>query len=289
MKKILIQLDTDNHSSSFDRVVAIDSEVDHIFSYDQVTPENVTGLVHGAMFTRGIDDLKNTAIFIGGSQVSKGEELFNKVQNTFFGPVKVSVMMDSNGSNTTAAAAVLCAGKHLSLNQSKALVLGATGPVGERVVQLLASEGAEINVSSRKKERAQQLCDRIQEQAPKAKLIPCETSSEKEKREALDGVNLIIAAGAAGIQFYPETEWKSASSLKLAIDLNAVPPAGLEGIDMMDKAKEINGILTYGAIGVGGFKMKIHKACLKKLFTRNDLLMDTQSIYQVGQQLLAEK
>jgi methylenetetrahydrofolate/methylenetetrahydromethanopterin dehydrogenase (NADP+) len=288
MKKILIQLDTDNHSSSFDRVVAIDSEVDQLFSYDQVTPENVTGLVHGAMFTRGIDDLKNTAIFIGGSQVSKGEELFQKVQNTFFGPVKVSVMMDSNGSNTTAAAAVLCAGKHISLNQSKALVLGATGPVGERVVQLLASEGAEIKVSSRKKERAQQLCDRVREQAPKATLIPSETSSEKDKREALDGVNLIISAGAAGVQFYSESEWKSASSLKLAIDLNAVPPAGLEGIDMMDKAKEINGILTYGAIGVGGFKMKIHKACLKKLFTRNDLLMETQSIYQVGQELLSK-
>ena len=80
MKKILVQLDTDSHPSVFDRVVAIDAGVDELFSYGGVTVENVTGLVHGAMFTRSPNDLKNTAIFVGGSDVKAGEALLAKVQ-----------------------------------------------------------------------------------------------------------------------------------------------------------------------------------------------------------------
>lgn len=127
MKTILIQLDTDSQPSSFDRVVAVDAGVDELFSYGGVTPENVEPLVHGAIFTRGPADLKNTALFIGGSNVAAGEAVLEKVLKTFFGPMRVSVMMDSNGSNTTAAAAVLAASKHLDLAATEALVLGGTG------------------------------------------------------------------------------------------------------------------------------------------------------------------
>ena len=115
MKRILIQLDTDSHPSSFDRVVAIDAGVDELFSYGGITPENVESLVHGAMFTRGPKDLANTAIFIGGSQVAESEAVLHRVRRTFFGPVCVSVMMDANGSNTTAAAAVIAASRHLKI------------------------------------------------------------------------------------------------------------------------------------------------------------------------------
>ena len=130
MKKILIQLDTDPLPSTFDRVVAVDSDVDELFSYGGVNPENVTSLVHGAMFTRGGDGLKNTAIFIGGCNVAEGEALLKKVQSIFFGPVRVSILMDSNGSNTTAADAVLAAGKHVDLSQATAMLLGGRGRLG---------------------------------------------------------------------------------------------------------------------------------------------------------------
>ncbi|MFM7919760.1 MAG: methylene-tetrahydromethanopterin dehydrogenase N-terminal domain-containing protein, partial [Planctomycetaceae bacterium] len=109
MQTILIQLDTDGQASIFDRVVAVDSGVAQIFSCAGVTPENVTSLVHGAIFTRGPADLKNTAIFIGGSSAAAGEAVQKKVLKAFFGPLRVSVMMDSNGCNTTAAAAVATA------------------------------------------------------------------------------------------------------------------------------------------------------------------------------------
>src|SRR5580700_10887087 len=112
MRRILVHFDTDPLPSVFDRVVAVDAGVDELFSYGGIEPANVESLVHGTIFTRGPADLKNTAIFIGGSRVEEGEQLFEKVRATFFGPMRVSIMMDSNGSNTTAAAAVLAAKKH---------------------------------------------------------------------------------------------------------------------------------------------------------------------------------
>jgi hypothetical protein len=107
MRKLLLQLDTSPNPSVFDRVVAYDGGADEIMSCSNVTEENVRDLVHGTIFTRGPKDLHNTAIFIGGTDMSAGERLLKVVKDTFFGPMRVSVMLDSNGSNTTAVAAVV--------------------------------------------------------------------------------------------------------------------------------------------------------------------------------------
>lgn len=285
MKSILIQLDTDPRPSTFDRVVAVDAGVDELFSYGGITPDNVESLVHGAIFTRGMKDLKHTAIFVGGSQVSAGEALYQKVAKTFFGPMRVSVMMDSNGSNTTAAAAVLAAKKHLSLSGLPALVLGGTGPVGHRVAQILASQGAQVRVASRTHDRAQQTVAAIQAVVPGAQLEPVATATEAELKVATEEIRLVVAAGAAGVELLSETAWSSLSELCVLIDLNAVPPLGLGGVQVADKGVERQGILCYGALGVGGTKMKIHKAAIARLFESNDQLLDTAAIYAIAETL----
>jgi hypothetical protein len=283
MKKILIQLDTDAQPSVFDRVVAVDADVDHLFSYGGVTPETVEALVHGAIFTRGGKDLANTAIFIGGSNVAAGEALLKKVNSTFFGPMRVSVMMDSNGSNTTAAAAVLSARKHLALSGITAVVLAGTGPVGLRAGQLLAAAGAKVRLGSRGLDRAAAACTTIGKTVAGANVTPCATGSVEELRRACQGAELVIAAGAAGAELLPADVRKSLTSLKVAIDLNAVPPAGIGGIEAFDKAKERDGVICYGAIGVGGLKMKIHKSALRRLFESNDQVLDCPAIYALGE------
>lgn len=285
MKTILIQLDTDPQPSSFDRVVAVDADVDELFSYGGVTPENVEPLVHGAMFTRGPKDLQNTAIFIGGSDVAAGEALLEKVTSIFFGPMRVSVMMDSNGSNTTAAAAVLAAGQHLKLASIEALVLGGTGPVGQRAAQLLAMQGARVRVASRSLDRARSTCDSIQQAVEDGALTPVEISSDEGLQQVCAGVELIISAGAAGREMLPAETWQSVESLQVAIDLNAVPPAGLPGIEATDKAAEKHGAVCYGAVGVGGTKMKIHKTALNRLFAANDQVFETTAIYRIGEEM----
>ena len=283
MKKILIQLDTDAHPSTFDRIVAVDSDVDELFSYGGVTPDNVTGLVHGAMFTRGGDGLKNTAIFIGGSNVAAGEALLEKVQSLFFGPVRVSILIDSNGSNTTAAAAVLAAGKHVDLSRTTALLLGGTGPVGQRAAQILTSLGATVRIGTRSAAKAEATCEAVRSKVEGANIWPCETGTVDGLAAAADSVEVIIATGAAGIQLLSAEQRSLIGSLKVAIDLNAVPPVGIEGVEVFDKAVEQDGVFCYGAIGVGVTKMKIHKAAVKKLFTVNDLLLDTAAVFEIGQ------
>src|SRR5439155_3788943 len=126
--KILIQLDTDPQPSVFDAVVAVDSGVDHLFRHGGVTPANVRDLVYGALFTRGPAELHGTAIFIGGSNVAASEAVLAAVKTTFFGPFRVSVLFDANGSNTTAVAAVLAAlqGHGGSVEGASAAVLAAT-------------------------------------------------------------------------------------------------------------------------------------------------------------------
>jgi hypothetical protein len=285
MKTILIQLDTDPRPSTFDRVVAVDAGVDHLFSYGDVRPDNVEGLVHGAIFTRGLKDLKHTAIFIGGSQVADGEALYKKVASTFFGPMRVSVIMDSNGSNTTAAAAVLAAKKHLTLSSLTALVLGGTGPVGHRVAQILASQGARVRVGSRTHDKALQTVNAIQAVVPDGKLEPVATGKPNEMKVATEDVGLVVAAGAAGVELMSEPAWRALSDLCVVIDLNAVPPLGLGGVQVTDKGVERQGIYCYGALGVGGTKMKIHKAAISKLFESNDQLLDTAAIYSIAESL----
>jgi hypothetical protein len=282
-RKILIQIDSDAQASVFDRVVAVDAGAEEIFSYAGVKPEQVQGLVHGAIFTRGAKDLKSTAIFVGGSDVGLGEKLMAEALRAMlpkFG-LRVSIMLDANGANTTAAAAVRAAARHLHLKDAKALVLGGTGPVGQRVARLLAREGAHVRVGSRQQARAAGVCQEIAARVAGAQLEPVGTSSEAELAAALQGRTLVIAAGAAGVVLLPKS--MRLASLKVAIDLNAVPPLGVEGVGVADKAVEQGGVVCYGAIGIGDTKMKVHKAAVASLFESNDKVLDAEEIYQLAQ------
>ncbi len=284
MQRILLQFDSDPLPSSFDRVVAIDAGVEQLFSYGGVTPHNVTPLVHGAIFTRAPGELRHTAIFIGGSDVAAGERLLEAVRQSFFGPLRVSVLCDPNGANTTAAAAVRAALRHLDPAQTTALILGGTGPVGQRAARLLVQLGARVRLASRSPARAAEACQRLRERVPGALVEPCE-SSPSACAGALPGVHLLIAAGAAGVQFLAEPQWRTGESLQVAIDLNAVPPAGLEGIGPGDKGVVRERVTCYGAIGVGGLKMKIHRAAVQRLFESNDQILDLEEVYALAGQL----
>jgi methylenetetrahydrofolate/methylenetetrahydromethanopterin dehydrogenase (NADP+) len=285
MKKILFQFDPDAHASVFDAVVAVDSGIDQLCQYANVSTDSVRDLVHGTMFTRAPQDLKNTAIFIGGSNVTAGEALLKKITSCFFGPMRVSVLLDANGSNTTAAAAVLAAEKHVPLAGASAVILAGTGSVGQRAARLLARAGAHVRLASRNYERAQAACAALKFKLPQAQLEPCQTTNGQEIRQAVQNAVIVIAAGAAGVELLPNELRESCSAAKVMIDLNAVPPAGIGGIQVMDKAVERNGVVCYGAIGVGGTKMKIHKAALAQLFQANDQVLDAEEVFEIGRKL----
>ncbi len=206
---ILLQLDTDARPSVFDSIVAIDAGVDYLLPFGNVQPDMVRSLVYGTIFTRGVDDLKHTAIFVGGSDVTAGETLLREIQQTFFGPLRVSLMLDSNGANTTAAAAVLAASRQIPLAGTRVLVLASTGPVGSRLVNLLASCGSIVRVASRSRERADALCRAVALRIPHAKLESAATESSSIST-VLDGVQVIISAGARASRCYRNRpDWRA--------------------------------------------------------------------------------
>lgn len=286
LPKILVQLDSDQHASVFDAVVAVDAGVDHLLQYRGVTPEAVRDLVHGAMFTRGPADLHQTAVFIGGANVAAGEALLRQVTSCFFGPLRVSVLLDANGANTTAAAAVLSAARHCPLAGAQALVLAATGPVGQRAVRLLAQAGCAVRAASRGLARAEAVCQQVRSTLPNARLEPWAVSDAASTEAALRDVQIVIAAGAAGVELLPASIWQASDRLQVVIDLNAVPPLGIGGLKVTDKAVQHGHVIGYGAIGVGALKMKIHKAAIARLFQRNDQVLDAEQVYAIGQELL---
>lgn len=284
--RILVQLDPDTHPSVFDSVVAIDSSVDHLLRFGGVESVQVQALVHGAIFTRGVPDLKSTAIFIGGSDVSLGESLCKAVVGSFFGPMRVSVMLDSNGANSTAAAAVLCCAKHISLDQSKVAVLAGTGPVGRRVARLVAGKGSHVFLHSRTAAKGSQCKGELVEGGVPADKITVISFEDRDSfHAALSEADGIVACGAAGVQLLSAAELEQATKVKVVVDLNAVPPQGIEGIGATDKGVARGSRFDYGALGAGGLKMKIHKAAIKRLFERNDYILDAEEMLEIGSTL----
>lgn len=283
--KILLQLDSDPQPSVFDAVVAADVGVDVLLRHGGIRPESVRPLVYGAIFTRALEDLHQTAIFVGGSDAGVADAVLREVCEAFVGPLRVSVMTDPNGANTTAAAVVLAAGAHVTLDEASILVLGSTGPVGRRVVHLLARRGARVRAASRSRHRAEMVCQAVASRIPSAQVSAWEAACEEDLPVAAEGVEVVIAAGAPGVQLMSAWTRRECRDLKVAVDLNAVPPVGLEGIDPMACGTLDNGVVCYGAIGIGSAKMKIHKAALRRLFAANDQVFDVEEIYEIALRL----
>ena len=284
MKKLLFQFDTDTHPAVFDTVVAYDGGADHVIGYANLTPENVGHLVEGAIFTRAPKDKKNTAIFIGGSNILAGQNLLNAVQNKFFMGFKVSVMLDSNGCNTTAAAGVASLCKSVSLVGKKTVVLAGTGPVGQRAAVMLAQEGAEVTITSRNLNTAQQACSAMQQRFG-VNLSAVEATDCDARGEAIKNAQVVFATGAAGAELLKPEHWQNNQTLEILADANATPPLGIGGIDMMDRGELRSGKIIWGAIGFGNLKLALHRACIAKLFEAHDQIFDAENIFALAKEM----
>ncbi len=289
MRKLLLQLDSSRLPSVFDQVVAYDSGADAVMSYGGVTESDVRDLIHGCIFTRGPKDLHNTAVWIGGSNMSAGEQLLAMAQDALFGDFTVSIMLDSNGSNTTAVAAVVKIEETLGdLTGKRVVVLAGTGPVGQRAAGLLAKDGAHVTITSRKPEQGEKARQFIS--ARFNVQVEAVTSNDPAKLpDVLRGADVLLNSGPAGVQMVPKSVLSAVKTLQVAVDLNAVPPLGIEGVDVSDAGAKRNGVTVFGAFGVGNFKTKLHKACVARLFQRKDLVLDAEAIADIARELVATK
>jgi hypothetical protein len=284
MKKLLFQLDTDAHPAVFDTVVAYDGGADHVIGHGNVTPDNVTPLVEGAIFTRAPKEKKYTALFVGGSDMVAGETLFKAVQKNFFAGFRVSIMLDSNGSNTTAAAGVAKLLSSGTISGKKAVVLAGTGPVGQRAAVMLAKEGAQVSLTSRQMARSEKACKDVQNSFG-VELEPLEAVDNDARGKAIEGSQIVFAAGAAGMELLEPQHWQNNNTIEMMADANATPPIGIGGTDMMDRGEERNGKIIWGAIGFGTLKLALHRACIAKLFESNDLILDAEEVFALAKDM----
>lgn len=284
MKKLLFLLDTDPYPSVFDTVVAYDGGADRVAGYANVTPDNVGPLVDGTIFTRGGKDKQNTAIFVGGGDMTKGEALFAAVKKKFFGPFRVSAMLDSNGSNTTAAAGVALLEKAGKLKGKKAVVLAGTGPVGMRAAAFFGKEGADVTITSRSQVRAENAAKAIESRFG-VKVTPVEAADDAARAKAVKDADVVFAAGAIGVQLLKAADWQNNTTIAMLADVNAQPPLGIEGVEATDKAKDRSGKIAFGALGIGGLKLKLHRGCIGQLFESSEGVLDAEEIYALAKEM----
>ena len=284
-KKLLYQFDTDTTASVFDSVVAYDGGADHVTGIGSVNPQNVLAMVDGCIYTRAPKDKQFTAIFVGGSSLTEGQAVFDAIKKRFFSNFRVSVMFDSNGSNTTAAAAVANIVNTCDVSGKKAVILGGTGPVGQRAAALLSLEKADVFITSRNIEKAEQISAEINERFDtNVKALPGGTNDERVT--SILGASIVMATGASGVVLLNKKDWIESQSIEVVCDANAMPPLGIEGVELNDKAKEIAGKKAFGAIGFGGLKISVHRECVSRLFHSNDGIFDAEEIYRIAKEML---
>jgi hypothetical protein len=287
MKKVLVQLDTDSHPSPFDAIAAYDADVDIVLAFGAITADNLTDVVQGAIFPRGPDGLANTAFWVGGSKVRDGEAVFAAARKLFFKPFEPSIMLDSDGSNTTAAAAVARVRETVTLKGSRAAVIG-VGPVGLRTAELLRREHAEVTVLTFPP-------DVMKGQHRRASGIPVaqeagfevvEPASSEELEAALASHVAVFAAGPAGVQILRRSGWAGVEGLQVIVDYSAAEPVGVEGVDRTDGLAEEEGVNKLGALAVGGPKMKVQKRCVQRMFEAKGTVLDLMGVYEVALEVL---
>jgi hypothetical protein len=287
MKKILIQLDTDPHPSPFDAIAAYDAGVDVVLGFAEVSSENLEGIVQGAIFPRGPDGLANTAFWVGGSTVRDCEAVFAAVQKLFFKPFTASIMLDSDGSNTTAAAAVARVRGAVTLKGNRVAIIG-VGPVGLRTAELLRREGAEVTMLTFPPDVTKGTYRRASgiPVAQEAGFDVVEPESSDELDVALAGHVAVFAAGPAGTQILRRSGWADSEALEVVVDYSAAEPVGVDGVARDDDLEDEDGVKKLGALAVGGPKMKLQKRCVERMFQAKGTVLDLTGVYDVALDVL---
>lgn len=259
--------------SPFDVNMAYDAEWDACIPYLQVESGEVKALVEDAIFSRGPSGGKRTGIFIGGRDMHVALEMLDICRGSMVPPFETSAFADPSGAFTTAAAMVAkveqaLGDKHdAGFEGARVIALGGTGPVGQTAAILAANAGARVTIFGRQKEKS----DRVAEQcnAVATAKVPVDGAANDQLEELLPETDVVFASAAAGIQLISREQVAGAPRLKVAADVNAVPPSGIHGLDVMDDGSGIegsgSGAVGIGALAIGNVKYQTQHRLLQKM------------------------
>jgi methylene-tetrahydromethanopterin dehydrogenase len=273
---ILHMLTTAKNLSPFDVNMAMDAGWVSAVPYINVEPSEVQGLVQDAIFSRSQKNLKKTAIFIGGRDTKQAMDMLRAAKHAMVPPFEVSVFADPSGAFTTAAGMVAAVERELmtkfntTLAGKNILALGGTGPVGQAAAVIAAQAGAHVRIIGRQLERAQHIADMCSNEFGDGK-ITIEAGADADKAEYIKTADVVFATGAAGIELLSAELIASAPQLKVAADVNAVPPSGIAGVDAFHDGTPIqgskSGAVGIGALAIGNIKYQAQNRLLKKMIS----------------------
>jgi hypothetical protein len=298
-KTVFVFLDTDKYCSPFDMLVALDAFPDSmIFKYENVTGEDAARIVFDALFPRGPLGAAHTKIFINGSNFDMVSEVVAATQKSMASaPWGNSIIVDPRGAYSTAAGAVA---KTLSLSLEKGYgtlegknvaVLAGTGPVGQTAARIYASEKANVVITSRALAKGQAVADKINKEVGAERVKVVEVTKPEQTSTAIKNAEIILSAGAGGIQLLSMEELKKhGTKCKIVADINAIKPVGVEGLDSNDDGKEIKpGVFGIGALAIGKLKIKIETDMIKRATEAPQGLFDYAIAYDIGKAQILKK
>ncbi|MDY6958194.1 MAG: NAD(P)-dependent methylenetetrahydromethanopterin dehydrogenase, partial [Halobacteriota archaeon] len=295
MKDIMLLLDTDKHSTPFDILMAYDSGFDAIVPYEEVEPDDVAGIVQDAMFSRGVKGSNSTTIFVGGTDVEKSMEIFQRAVKSMVTPFELSVIFDPRGGHTTASALVakieeaLVENSYGGLEGKKVAILAGTGQVGQLAAIICSSKGAEVTITSRKASKSEGIVKRIEEETG-YKIKALQGATSEEIYDAIKEADVVVATGKAGVQLVPMDMLEKLKNCKVVADVNAVPPLGIAGLDVRDDKREIiPGIYGVGALATGDLKYKTETRVLNEARKSKSGVFDYKFAFEKARELLKKK
>ncbi len=271
---ILHMLTTAKNLSPFDVNMAMDAGWVSAVPYTNVELDEVQALVQDAIFSRSAKNLKRTAIFIGGRDTKQAMDMLKAAKKAMVPPFEVSVFADPSGAFTTAAGMMAAVERELAAKFDTALAgknmlaLGGTGPVGQAAAVIAAKAGANVRIIGRQLEKAQQMAELCNQEFGEGK-ITITAGADADKTEYIKTADIVVATGAAGIELLSAALIAAAPQLKVAADVNAVPPAGIAGVDAFQNGTVItgstSGAVGIGALAIGNIKYQAQNRLLKQM------------------------
>ncbi len=296
-KTVFVFLDTDKYCSPFDMLVAIDAFPDSmIFKYENVTGEDAPKIVYDLLFPRGPEGAKHTKVFINGSNFEMVEQVVAATQKAMkSAPWGNSIIVDPRGGYSTAAAAVAktfgaSMEKGLgSLEGKKVTVLAGTGPVGQTAARIYAAEKADVTITSRALAKGQVIADKINQECGATRVKVVEVSKPEQTAASVKDAEIILAAGAGGIQLLSASDIAKASKCKIVGDINAIKPLGVEGLGPNDDKEMKPGVWGIGALAIGKLKIKTEMEMIKRATAEPSGLFDYAIAYTIAKDQILKK
>jgi methylene-tetrahydromethanopterin dehydrogenase len=279
-------------------LVAIDAFPDSmIFKYENVTAEDAPKIVFDLLFPRGPEGAKHTKVFINGSNFEMVEKVVEATQKAMqSAPWGNSIIVDPRGGYSTAAAAVAKTfGAAMerglgSLEGKKVTVLAGTGPVGQTAARIYAAEKAKVTITSRSLAKGQVVADKINQECGAQRVNVIEVTKPEQTIDAIKGAEIILSAGAGGIQLVSGADLNASPTCKIIADINAIKPMGVEGLAPNDDGKELKpGVYGIGALAIGKLKIKTETEMIKRATAEPSGLFDYAIAYTIAKDQILKK